>query len=697
MSKNIPIIGVRPVNGFWNEPDIWTGEGGTGSYVPHKGDTILRKFNGTVTFIDVLDVVDNIAVTQSLEIVKNDVIDDDLKKYGIISNSDDDAKIYIDTSKVPFEMNVDPGLCWSGSELSYAKVFLGTDISGGNSKIISQYLDGSGSLVSENIPLRTVLLDNINNHVYKTLSVGYCNSKLMTGEKVTVVLYNKLNRPVKTKELRVIETSYIRHGNVGKRKVSTIELKSQFIDSANNSLLKVPLKLSLRDVPMLATVRYDNGESIDIPVNTGGVKLNGTEAIHMTYAGQRSTLNLTYTLGPDEVSDMIHGVDGNYFIQKTYEIEAIPEEGAYNVKLDVVPQWNSTLNKWELNYYLYTLDRNDRYNVTPYVQLGSNSPAFDGTNYRETQWLTLVLDLGKINDNKLKPFNYTQKVGVTLYSNGLTDTTSWTINYNESTSAVYGKNLKAKVNLVSIGHWELDISNGFRSNGEFLDALYYATEPMFDSTTEPKPPTPTHMRVTLDGVSQVIPFTQWDERQVFRTGGKEGESVTIEWIRNIGDNDLILGITPLKIVHYLNDGIDSGPSTQTERLVNEFFSVPLDDLKVDDFNGNNSVLEFQPDGRYGLMWSSYISDWINGETFDPSNYQLRYSVVDRWESSDKTSTIEVTGLGQDTWYDMNNVNRIVLTNTTVTPSGASITLEAEIRRKDIPDNVVVDTITITKK
>lgn len=696
MSKRIPVTGQRPANGFWNEPDIWTGEDGTGDYVPQKGDVIVRKSKGTISFLDVLDVVENISVTEALEVVQNEVIDSDLKKYGIVSTSEDDYRLYIDTSRTPYEINVDPSLCWAGTELSYAKIFLGTDISGGNSKVISQKLDGSNSLVSENIPLRTVLIEDSNNHVFKSLEVGFSNTALNTGEAVTLVLYNKLNRPVKVKQLKALETAYIRHGNVGMRKVTSVELKSQFIDSANNSLLKVPMNLSLRDVPMLAVIRYDNGESIERAVNTSGIKLNGIESINMSYAGQRSTLNLVYTLGPDEVADTVSGQPGAYFKQKTYQIESIPAEGAYNVKLDVIPNWNSTLNKWELSYYLYTLDRNDRYNVTPHVKLGSNSEDFDGTNYRETQWLTLVLDLSEINDSKLKPFVYTQKVGINLYSNGLSNTTSWTVNYNENTSDVFGRDLEAKVNLVQIGRWEVDISNGITSNNEFLEKLYYATEPMYDTTKEAKAPTPTHIRMTLDGISKTIPFTQWDERTEFPVGGSEGKSVTLEWIRNIGDTNLVLGMTPLKIVHYLNDGIDNGPSTETERLVNEFFGIPLSDLVVSDFDGNDSVIEFNPDGRYGLKWSAYFGDWINGEDFESSNYQMRFSVVDRWMSSDKTSTIEVTGLGQDVWYDMNNVNRIVMTNTTVSPPDANITLEVEIRRKDTPDNVVIDTINIRK-
>lgn len=700
MSNVVPIRDERPLQGFWLSTQIFTGPDGEGMFVPKKDDMVLNKELGwfiVTGFVDSSNgVANSVATLEPWLPVQAEVISENLKKYGIVSTTDDDNRLYIDTTKTPYEINVDPSVCWGGSELSYVKVFLGTDIEGGNSKIISMHLDSSGSLLSENIPLETVAITDIKQHTFKKMMTGHSNTLLVTGEIVTVVVYNKLHKPVKIKQLCVRETGYIKHGNVGQRKVASIELQSQYLDSANNSLLRVPLRLSLRDVPMLAVVRYDNGDARELSVNTGQVSLDGIEAVQLSYAGQRTTLNLTYSLGPDEVATNVFGDEGNYFVQKTYELEGIPNDGEYNVKLFVVPTWDKTYNKWRLEYYLYTLDRNQRYHVTPYVSLSSGSDSFDGTNYRETQWLTLIINLEDINDSALKPFTYTQKVGVTLLRNGLSNQTSWTINYNESNSNVFGANLEAYVNYVSHREWELDISNSFTNNTDFLEALYYACEPMYDIRNESIAPIPTDIAITLGGQRKVIPFTQWDEKQMFTVSGNEGEAATLEWIRNIGDQDLLLGITPLKIRHNIVDNPDLPVQGNVISLKNEFLSIGLDSLRVTDFDGVTSVIEFSPSGTYGLMWNGYISDWINGTGFTAGDYEMSISIVDRWETTDGANTIELTGMQQDTWYDMSNSNRIVLANTTVSAVGASIELEIKIRRKDDDTNVVIDRMIVYK-
>lgn len=548
MTGTVPVY--DPNRGYrqWRINEIYTGPNGAGNMVPNIDDTVIDFNRGILRVIDV-DITTNLSQMVDWKTPSSGEFDDDDVLLGIGPGPDyESARCYINKSVIPYTMCVDTHLHSYGSRATYMKVFLGTDISSPNARVISAVYNQAGEFVSENVPLVLAAHNQVDNYTIKVPAEAFTNDNLADGEVVTAVFYNDVVGPVGRNKLLVANTAFIRKAEASQRYITDISLESPFLDDSEANTLYAPLNLPVEALTLTGRVHYSDGSVVEMPINQGRMNLYGLENYVATIIGQPAPLALVYLLGQGESGMGVQGQPGQYHMGKKYTIRTIDVVGAYSVKLFVVPKWVDPASGWRLEYFLYNLDRGDFYYATPYVEAGVNSAVYNPLLYGVAQNLVVAVDLNKI-DPRLKPFRHVQAFQIALMNNGVTDATPYLLAYDPGQNPEYGANLSARLKLISIGSWKLDISQGKTSLSEWLAAVYLPTKPLYDPTVETGPLTPTHFVVSINGIRTEYAISDWNKSLDSITGGVIGSPVILEWVYKTSTATLQLGCSGLKIVH----------------------------------------------------------------------------------------------------------------------------------------------------
>lgn len=690
---NNSVIGTVPVfdpeRGWrqWNITEIYTGHTGTGRYVPNIDDAVLNWNQGWLRVSDV-DVTTGLStlVPWRFPGVTGVTEDDVLLGVGP-GRFSETFRLFLDTSVIPHRICADSRLHTYGESNTHYKVFRGTDISEGGF-VISAYYNQSGDFVSENIPLELVERDDVNNVSVKAPSPGYTNYQLDDGEPVTLVVYG--NSGVSSINVLLIKnTSFIRATEASQLYITHIAIESPFISPTDLNTIQVPTNVPLDSVLTTGRVFYNNGSSRRVPIDGTKLSVFGMTNYISTILGQRAPLVLSYKLGPNEYStDSVNGESKH--LSRPYFAESIAAIGAYSLKLFVAPKWINETVGWQLDYYLSNLDRGDLYYATPFVEPSVNTAPFDATLVGQTQWITVAIDVNKV-DPRLAAYRHVQTYAITILNNGLANTTAWTIQYSTGQQPPYGENLKAVASLVGIGNWRVDVSNGYVAVDSWLEAMFYRTQPLFDPKTETKAPQPTHFILNLNGIRNEYPLAAWNTALESPTGGLEGRSAIIEWRRKVGGTTLQLGASPLRIIHDLEN--EQGP--QQVNLYPAWATV-LADTSTTSFLPGVADLRFSSAGNAIALWNSRTFTWGDGADFLANNYEIRVSITDRFMSGNQLNYLYTT-VTTGVFIPLTDNFEIGIREQGMVPLGSGfITLNIAIRRVNNPAHIVLGDFTLRK-
>ncbi len=549
MPITVPIY--DPQRGFksWNISEIYTGPAGTGAYVPNVDDLVIDWSRGLLR-VSAVDITTGLSVLVEHAFPKtNDLLNNDVL-FGVGPGYTSELwRVYINRNVVPHTLSLNSSLVIYDSASAYCKIFKGTNTSNSGIVISANY-NTSGDYVSENIPLIDITVpvdpDNGVNASAKAPAVGYTNEPLNDGDLVTLVVYTQSGTVTGRYKLLVTNTSFIRSLEANTRYISDIVIESPFISENDSRVIEVPLNVPLSSVVARARVFYTDGTSRPVTIDGTKCSLFGMDNYVATISGQRIPLVLNYKLGANEFSTVSQG-GTERAISKSYNIRTIDVVGAYSVKLFPIPTWNPATEAWDLSYLLYTLDRGEWFNATPFIEVGANSAAFNGRYWGNVQWLTVAVDIEKV-DPRLTTFRHVQRFGISLLRNGLSPDDSWSLHFNDSGSP-YGTGIKCEANFISVGHWSLNIASGYSALEDWLDAVYYRVEPLYDVQNESRAPAPTHFVLNVNGIRNEYPIASWNISIPSTTGSLAGASAVIEWRRRVGSTTLELGATPIKIVH----------------------------------------------------------------------------------------------------------------------------------------------------
>lgn len=450
-------------------------------------------------------------------------------------------RVYLDQSVMPHTFAIDSRIHIYGTAASYVKIFKGTDISN-NGQVISAMYDQNGTLLGENIPLELVAMNDTTNLAVKTPKVGYTLQNLVDGEVVTAVVYNTTGAAVSRATMLVQNSAFIRTTDASAKYISSISLETPFLSQADPKLIQYPINMPISALNLMGVVTYSDGSKLRLPCDGSKFSVYGLQNYIATIEGQTIPLVLSYKLSPGEYN-YVGTPSPNQHISEEYRATTTKADGAYTVKLFCYPVWIDALNGYRLEYFLYNLDRDDVYPVTNLVNMGTDSRAFNPTQYGTVQHIGVAIDLNTV-DASFAAYRHVQGLDITLLRHGDDHTgDNWTVGYSPGQNPPFGVSTYADVQFIDVGNWKVRLDCGLTSKQEWLDRVFYATQPLFDPDTEEEAPEPNIMVLVTGNNRLEIPIAQWNSVATVVDTMVDGGLLYIEWIKRDSQNDLQLGVT----------------------------------------------------------------------------------------------------------------------------------------------------------
>jgi hypothetical protein len=539
----VPIRNVEGRFAIYALKELWDGTVGEKRFIPNMGDLVADTDNITASQwwkvkslnVDLIPVLEPWGRVDSVTQGEADV----LTGPGRLTHNST-YRVYIDKSVTPFVLCVDNRLSFKGTISRYARIMKQesgpTDL-----KVISAYYDNQGNLLSQDIPLELVGVDSALNKSEYACPVCYTTEDLPDGEIVSVIAYTEEGHPSSITQCLVVNTSFTRHRNTAERYVTGVSLLSPFMSETDPNLVLLPVNVPLQGLYLRGKVHYSDGSAREYPVDGTRFSLLGMESYLATMVNQQLPVVLRYTPLPNEVSYDLN----NGFITEPYKIQTIEAKGAYNVRLYCYPEWIGPLNGYSLRWFLYSAERNARYDVTQYVQYAVNTVGFQPKAYGVNQLLNVSINLRDVNP-LYENFRHAQTVQVILWRDGTERSTNWSVVFENGQEPAYGVDTHGRLEFINANFYKLNLASECADVDEWVDKLYKPMKPIFDSRREVAAPMPTHFRVRV-GNSEVLEkrVDQWNETFSILNGLAVNGNVYIEWIRKTPETDLELGTSGL--------------------------------------------------------------------------------------------------------------------------------------------------------
>lgn len=505
----IPEIDKTRPNRWWFMHEIYDGPNKEGRNVPNPDDAVM-DWNGGVYRVVAVDYGNtNMSILERKNpfTIGGGVGFDDVSIITGPGTNATNFRVYVDTETVPHVMSVDSRCYWNGSENSYIKVFRGTDISATKGVVISAVLNQSGQISSENIPLETIVVPNGTNIAKKSPRSAYCSDTVTDGEIVTIVTYSKGGAITSVDRFVVKTTNAVRTLDQSSTYVAGIELITPFLSATDRRLVECPINLLAQSLQMTAKVTYDNGKSVTYPVDGTRFSLAGKDFLVSSQIGQVIDVVLLYTLAADELAMGATSNTPDRVLRETYRIKVTEVDTYYSVKLFAIPEWTGT--QYAMRYFVNNLERNLLTDVTSKIEFPAGSPVFDGKKYDGVQSITPALNLATLGSS-FASYRHVQPMKVTLMKPGnLVDALDfYRIEY--APNYTYGELVKAwyTTDAGNANKQTLDLSCGIASVNNWINQLYYSTDPLRHQLLETKAPTPSYVNVRIGLTYQKeIPIT----------------------------------------------------------------------------------------------------------------------------------------------------------------------------------------------
>lgn len=523
-----------------------------GLWVPNPGDLVVDLYQGWFVVLEVDYTTGESVITRWKIVEDTEVPDDSDPILGEHPGPPRESfRAFLDTSVTPFTLSIDPSFYLLGSMVDSYRIFRGTDINPGTGEVISQFIDGGGNFLGTAVPLEVLEIPGATTEVANVPMVGYTTTRMDNGEIISLVAYRDDGSVVYRTTMVVINTSLSRVSTVSKRYIKGIQLESPFISSSDPQTIEFPMNVTAESLPLNAVVYYHNGDRIRYPIDGSKFSLFGLREYIATVVGQKFPLVLAYQLSEDEVSYMAEPTT-NKRITKNYQAMTTTVDGSYEIKLYVYPQWVNPSVGYRLTYWLYNLDRRTYYEVTPLIELGTNSAPFDPLLYGTTQRMTVAIDLNRV-DSMFAPYRHVQNFELSLLGRGDMAGDIWQVSFTTEQLNAFGRGLSATVEYVNTNDWILYLRNGYPGIGPWLRAMYEGIEPLYDQRRETHAPQPTHFLLRFKNNTYEFPIESWDDDLIINNDLEDGELLFIHWINKTYSEDLQLGVTALPIRQILNN------------------------------------------------------------------------------------------------------------------------------------------------
>ena len=541
---------------LWSRADIYEGQEGENKYIPRVGDWVndlVFKDELYVSFIDPVTFIPTLLPRD-----KNDngsgVFEDLGSRFFIGKNSVmgcDKTIFYDDSTAIPV-LGVPVQMHIQLQQAHHFKAFRGLNTTQSGIEVSARY-DSSGNLIGTDIPLQLVKQADPSNKTQWVIPPFYCSHQLQEGEQIVIVIYDEKGGYLGREGFIVENSSLMRDVSDADLYISNISLESYYVSASDENTLLIPEKTLKSSINLFGRIHYTNGSSKVFPVDAKRFELLYIDRAGESVASTKGELVLKYHMQTNEKSVDVINNQGEFFITRTYHYLITERDAAYSVKLYPVPVWVNAAVGYSLDWYLFSLDRNQWLNVTPNVYITDNSPQpkLLGTQYGPLQQLNVAIDLGDIN-NTFERFIHPQQVDITLLrpaTDNLGD--KWLIGYEPYQSIPYGRNMKASVRTVSPTDYRYDITCGYTTQDDWIKAVYRNTLPQYRTTKEPEAPSPNMFAliVTANGrdYRYDYPIAKWNTPLSIPTASTNANTVRILFFTRYANNDAYYALAPLSV------------------------------------------------------------------------------------------------------------------------------------------------------
>lgn len=460
-----------------------------------------------------------------------------------------EALLSIDFSVRPNVARVDATIMRPGAD--YALLYRGTTPDG-KGKIISAVYDQSGTMITDNIPTPLAEIIDRTNQMIKTtgqFSVTENEEALPNGTQAVLCFYATGGVFIPPAQLvRVQHSAYMRDHRIGIKYLKEIRLLSPWFTNMNQpDTLRIPINVPMTQIEFRAEKIYSDGStSGPLPVNGTVFSLRGLNEYRPTFPGQSTEVVLVATLANDEQLYIAEPGNPN-FKRKTYTLLAGAVEGAYSPRIFTYPQWDSAINGYSLQHFLYDLDRKAWVNVTAQVTLNDKSPAWRPAAYGVAQSMIFNINLRDVAPT-YKSETFIQHTEIVLYRDLNTPGKKFDVSFVFDKPTYQAKVLKAVNNGASS---TANIRNDIEKQQDWLDALYWGVYPSYDSWNEERAPDATHfyIRHPFDGRKWLFPIASWANNLPVPVSMQPGSTWYIDWVARDGTGvELQLATTGVTVV-----------------------------------------------------------------------------------------------------------------------------------------------------
>lgn len=516
--------------------ELWNNTIGTKRFIPNIGDLVADRENITDSNWWIVTGLDINYVPQLKRwgnTVTNTVDTQDILTGPGRTTHNQTYRAYYNKDVTPHTLVVENRLSFKGTVSRYAKIMRQVD-GPTNLKVISAYYDNSGNLLGQDIPLQLVGADPGATRSEYCVPGCYTMEDLPAGEIISVHAYTEDGHPSSITSVMVEPTSAAPPRNTFTKYITGVELLSPFMSDAETGLVALPINIPLSGLYLRGRVHFSDGSFKEYPVDGTRFDLLGMESYVDSMVDQNLPVWLQYYPLVDET---FYGNVNNRF----YNIRTMEAKGMYNVRLYCFPVWTGAVTGYTLRWFMYSSERNVRYDVTDKIQYTVNTPAFQSTLYGVNQALSVSVNLKDVNP-LYENVRQAQVVQVVLWRQGTERSTNWTVVLEQGQDPAYGINTFGELEFINQNLYKLSLRSGCTTQQQWLDKVYTAMRPVVNPIAENKAPNPTHFRIRVSPTFTVEKsISQWNETLSILAGLKVSDNVYIEWLFKTPETDLELG------------------------------------------------------------------------------------------------------------------------------------------------------------
>jgi hypothetical protein len=416
--------------------------------------------------------------------------------------------LFLNPTNNKFPVSVDVHIPIEGTEMSYAKLFIGHDVSK-TGNVISVRYDEAGNVLDDRLALVKNDPSDPANFTY-SIREGNIIKLLPENTTVTLVIYNSTGGGVRFRTLGVKYNHLTANLNNSASFIKDIVLEHAWVDPQNPNRLLVPV--SVLESTFNPTIRkvYQNNREELISESDLNLSVDGWGGWTLPRAGVSFPIVVKYQLKEGERSVVTDPYLGSH-IAKVYDAVIVDRGTGIVYYVHVLPEYVDTVIGYRLRAYLFNSDYSARLDVSSKISY----TAFNGKAWGSKQTINYTLRLNDVVEVASNDI-ISGSITIEVVGKPLDKATAYRLYTHPKDLTPYGNDLRLVLR-PGIGIYNLDISVGKSQQANWLEEMYYKLNPYYDPLTAETAPTPTHVDVQIGNTLLTYRMDEWETHKLFQS------------------------------------------------------------------------------------------------------------------------------------------------------------------------------------